>query len=107
MPKTAGYIQIGDGPEANQEEIDCKVKLLMSLLKAVDGGGPNLETAVALAIAKKMAENAIGQTIDVHVQVENGESIEEVRKRIQERYERTGSVEPPITPPGPADPSVH
>lgn len=92
MPDEKTYVQLGDGPKADAEKIHERVRLLLRVLKAVDGKKPSLESGVAIATLKALMEDWLGQVIDVHMT--NGRDLETVRKELQERYEREGKIAP-------------
>lgn len=100
------FIQIGDGPEADPAEIDKRIRLILKVLRAIDGPEPRLESGVAVAAIKVMIETALERNIDVHIAEASDDNAEALKKELKERYERTGSVAPG-PPTHPTDPSIH
>lgn len=86
------YVQIGDGPQADAEKIHERIRLLIRVLRAVDGKKPSLESGVAVATLKTLMEDWLGRVIDVHMT--HGGDPEKIRKELQERYEREGKIAP-------------
>ena len=90
------FLQLGDGPKVDEEEVEAKVRLFKDMAVALDGGGgPSVETAVAFAALKLLAEKHLGFQIDVGVRSIEGKTEEQVRQELKDEFERTQRIAPP------------
>jgi len=107
--KTAlgGYIQLGNGPDIDPEEVDEKVKLFLDMAKSIDGEKCSPSTAVAFAALKVLCEQMLGFQVDVGIRHTGDKPAEEVKQEIKEEYERTGTVKSDLSGFSPTGTTFH